>query len=132
MPDRILPALAFVALLTSGCLDLTATEVSGSADASVGGFAVDCQKCIFRSGADQPGCGEPMTACSADSVCSAAFLCTIGKGCFTTGTSAGLVNCGVPCAFEAGITTLNDPGLKTASALFQCIGNTCASACFGQ
>jgi hypothetical protein len=130
MLARTLPVLALIALVTSGCLDLTATEVTGSGDASVGGFAVDCQACIFRSGVDQPGCGDPMIACNADSVCSAAFMCALGKGCFTTGTSADLVTCGVPCAFEAGITTLNDPGLTNAAALFQCIGSTCASSCF--
>ena len=129
MAVRTILIIGVMTAAAAGCLDVTSVEVAPP-DASVAGAAGLCQECMFRENSpEQPGCSESFSACSQNDACLSAYLCSVDKGCYA-GSKTQLISCGMPCASEAGIASLNDPAIAIAAAFFQCMQGPCGPACF--
>jgi hypothetical protein len=49
--------------------------------------------------------------------------------CFEVPSVEGKIQCGVPCAVEAGVASLYDPSLMLALNVVQCGATKCSSPC---
>jgi hypothetical protein len=122
------------------CLDPTPIYVAPfGADASPDGEIVSdaaadvepasaCLHCLESPDHPGPGCLDEITACKANAECQAAFRCMLAHGCLDMGSAGALIQCGLPCAEDAGITG-TDPAVVIAENVFGCVITTCGDAC---
>jgi hypothetical protein len=76
-----------------------------------------------------PGCGTEITACLANSKCAATYACALAAGCFQQATFRDIVQCGIPCAEDAGIMSTNDPAVTLIYNIALCAQCSCNGPC---
>jgi len=157
LPYAIAATSVLVAALVgaAACLDLTpivyeeapkrdasaAPPDGGTVDAAVDGVAdadaevdVDmrppCVRCLTSpDDASVPGCADEIAACVANAECAATYACAVANGCFEQPSFRDIVNCGIPCAEDAGITSSSDPAVTLIEAIATCAQNSCNQPC---
>ncbi len=97
-------------------------------DAQVEAAPSPCVQCLETPDMNGHGCGNEIAACNASPKCARAISCAMADDCFDRGSSAGLIQCGFPCATDAGIT-LTDPAIQLAYNVFTCASSNCGSDC---
>ena len=127
---RALILLCLLALPVAGLRLLSAclyfTPITVERDAQSGG-AGECARCI-----DQPGnCIGIIEQCKkADPRCDPAYTCILRENCFDLINLDDKINCGLPCAQDAGILSSSDPVISTyLVGLIACAQEKCADPC---
>jgi hypothetical protein len=115
------------------------SEAASLPDASFDGDALvvpevvvppTCLGCLhWPNDAMPPGCGNELAACMANSECAATYVCCVANACFQAGSFKGIVNCGVPCAEDAGIVSSNDPAVQLIYNIAVCATCNCDNIC---
>lgn len=156
---RAIAATSVLAAALGGaaaCLDLTpiiyeeapkpnasaAPSEGGTVDAAVDGGVADadaevdvdmrppCIRCITSpDDASMPGCADEISACTGNAECAATYACALANGCFEQPSFRDIVNCGIPCAEDAGITTSSDPAITLIYDIATCAQNNCNQPC---
>jgi hypothetical protein len=118
----IVVALTGVRLIWA-CLDVTPIVVVR--DASIDPDA-SCLLCV-----QQPeNCLDVIADCQGNPRCKPAFECIVRDSCLDLPTLDDKIKCGLPCAQEAGIETIDDPVISThLVALVACGQSKCAVPC---
>ncbi len=132
---------ALLAVAWAGaCMDLTPVEVTpklAETDATVSdAFLTDapedalspCEACLARKGDAAPGCGADLATCVELPECQNMLGCVLERGCLALPFNQ-IVSCGIPCAAEAGITSLDDPALKPLFVFGGCARVQCGDLC---
>lgn len=89
-----------------------------------------CVQCITSpDDAGTPGCADEIAACMADPECAGTYACALVNHCFEQPTFRDIVNCGIPCATEAGITNTNDPAIMLIYNIAVCAQARCNMPC---
>lgn len=114
----------------AGCVDLEPTtdiqEELPEGDA--GGLSGECTACIQGESGNSLDCRDEFEACDANSACKIIAQCSLDRGCFNV-PAAQQINCGIPCGYEAGITSLTDPSIALVSEWTNCVVPPCAEVC---
>jgi hypothetical protein len=122
-------ALSFV-IGAFACLAIKPLRVDGgSTPAPEPDADPTCVACLKAGDEPGPGCKTEYDACQAAAECAQSFTCALADGCFASASLAALGACGLPCVYDSGIASFNDPAFKTAVALFRCLSGPCAVAC---
>jgi hypothetical protein len=93
-----------------------------------------CQRCVEApDDAAGGGCASILTNCNASPKCAGTYQCVLRAGCLTKGVYRDIINCGIPCAEEAGIVTQTDPAIPLVLGVTNCVstgpcGKVCADA----
>ena len=127
MRRALLLLLTLVALVAgfrmlSACLavEQVIVEKDGS------GRSVGCLLCLEKPEA----CSGLIEQCKADPRCKPAFACIEREECFDLLTLDDKINCGLPCAADAGIQSASDPVITTyLVGLVACGQQKCALEC---
>jgi hypothetical protein len=123
--------------------DVVVGETGPMPDASVSDAAVDgdasapevvvpptCLGCLnWADDAAPPGCAAQLAVCMTNPKCAATYACTVANGCFQQPSFRQIVNCGIPCAEEAGIVTGNDPAVQLIYNIAVCAACNCSTVC---
>jgi hypothetical protein len=89
-----------------------------------------CPDCLnWPDDAAPPGCAAEIAECMTNPKCAATYACCVANGCFLTGSFKGIVNCGLPCAEDAGIVTSNDPAVMLIDNIAVCASCNCNTIC---
>jgi len=136
-------ALALAATMSS-CLEVPIIHVepeptdAGDAEASrppVTDASADapnsCYACVKAPSVPGYGCGNEWDACEADPQCAGTMECAIPLGCLALPDQSSIINCGIPCAREAGLD-VSSPSLQLVIALVTCGETTCGPICRGE
>ena len=108
--------------MLSACLSVE--QVIVEKDGS--GRSVGCLLCLERPEA----CSGLIEQCKADLRCKPAFACIEREACFDLLTLDDKINCGLPCAADAGIQSASDPVITTyLVGLVACGQQKCATEC---
>ena len=108
--------------MLSACLSVE--QVIVEKDGS--GRSVGCLLCLEKPEA----CSGLIEECKADPRCKPAFACIEREACFDLLTLDDKINCGLPCAADAGITSAADPVITTyLVGLVACGQQKCATEC---
>jgi hypothetical protein len=140
---RLLGATSMAAVV--GCLDISVIHVepraSDGGDASVSpvdgdvaktdGGPAACEVCIRAPTRPGYGCGNEMAACSVDPQCSGTIECAIKIDCFALNGQGPIIDCGTPCARDAGLDVAS-PSLFLVLAVVTCGQDSCGSICRGE
>jgi hypothetical protein len=131
---RLLLAIALVLALlavvtaatTVGCYDVTPIYVAPKE----AGLIADagCSKCLNKPVPDN-GCADNVAECHADERCAGVLACLEALECLDRPGLDDKLNCGLPCANEAGITTTTDPVITTLLDLVKCAQLHCSIEC---
>lgn len=80
---------------------------------------------------ESPGnCAELIDGCKADPRCVPVYVCMSREQCLDLPTLDDKIQCGLPCAVDAGITSLDDPLVDGyLVALVGCGRDKCAEPC---
>ena len=108
--------------MLSACLSVerVIVEKDGS------GRSVGCLLCLEKPEA----CSGLIEECKADPRCKPAFACIEREACFDLLTLDDKINCGLPCAADAGIQSATDPVIATyLVGLVACGQQKCATEC---
>jgi hypothetical protein len=118
----ILATLVAGLRLLSACLTVEPIIVEKDANARSTG----CLLCI-----KQPeSCAGIIEQCQGDPRCKPAFACIEREACFDLLTLDDKINCGLPCAADAGIQSASDPVIATyLVGLVACAQQKCAVPC---
>jgi hypothetical protein len=124
---RALVVLASLVAVLAGvktfgaCLDETPILVDTDA------FDPDssCLVCL-----EQPdACADLIASCQADPVCSPTYVCMLARSCLDLRTIDDKTKCGLVCAQEAGVDTLEDPVTAYLVGLVSCGRQRCPAPC---
>ena len=108
--------------MLSACLSVE--QVIVEKDGS--GRSVGCLLCLEKPEA----CSGLIEQCKADPRCKPAFACIEREACFDLLTLDDKINCGLPCAADAGIQSAADPVITTyLVGLVACGQQKCATEC---
>ncbi len=141
-PFTIRLLMATSTMGVAGCLDMPIIHVErpsgdagdaappSDADATTDG-ADACEACLRAPSQAGYGCGDEMAACTTDRVCSETIECAIAKGCFHLNGQGAIVDCGTPCAREAGLD-LASPSVTLIFAVIGCAQDKCGAICRGE
>jgi hypothetical protein len=89
-----------------------------------------CLGCLnWPDDAAPPGCAAELAVCMTNPKCAATYSCCVASGCFATGSFRGIVNCGIPCAEDAGIVSSNDPAVQLIDNIATCATCNCNVIC---
>ena len=129
-----LSAIAFAGVLVfssgTGCIDTTPIYVeavdTGARAADGGTPCLDCIKQPTRPG---PGCTDELKVCINDPRCNVLYECVLGLECLEAPSVPEKIRCGLPCALEAGVTSLYDPSLTLVLNVVQCGATKCSVPC---
>lgn len=89
-----------------------------------------CVGCLSApEDAAPPGCSSALSACLANSKCAATYTCAVASGCFQQPTFRDIVNCGIPCAEDAGIVSSSDPAVQLIYNIAVCASCNCNAIC---
>jgi hypothetical protein len=108
------------------CLDVTPIVLEKEASATPTDFP--CLRCLQRPD-DGGGCSDEIAICQNDPRCNAAYACIVAKACLDLPTIDDKIQCGLPCAQEAGVTSLTDPVVGEVQAVVLCGEQGCADPC---
>ncbi len=76
-----------------------------------------------------PGCGTELALCLANTECAATYACAVAAGCFQQPSFRAIVQCGIPCAEDAGIMSTNDPAVTLIYNIAVCAQCSCNGPC---
>lgn len=76
-----------------------------------------------------PGCATEIAACKKNSECAATYSCAVASGCFQQPSFRDIVNCGIPCAEDAGIVSQTDPAVQLIYDIAVCASCNCNAIC---
>lgn len=79
--------------------------------------------------AGPPGCGSELALCLANTECAATYACAVATGCFQQPSFRAIVQCGIPCAEEAGIMSTSDPAVTLIYNIACCATIRCVGTC---
>ncbi len=144
-PSTIRLLTAACMTLVIGCLDMRIIHVEKPAsdagdagppsDAALDATTPDgpavCETCLRAPSQATYGCGDEMAACATDPVCAGTIECAIAKGCFQLNGQGPIIDCGTPCAREAGLD-INSPGAALIFAMVTCGQEKCGPICRGE
>jgi hypothetical protein len=118
----ILASLVAGLRLVSACLTVERIIVEKDANARSTG----CHICLDQA----ENCAGIIEQCEGDPRCKPAFACIRREACFDLLTLDDKINCGLPCAADAGITSASDPVVATyLVGLVACAQQKCAAPC---
>lgn len=129
---RRLAAFGFVTWLagSAACLDLEpTTDVEQQLPQGDGGMLSDeCLACTKGEASQSLDCAGAYQACADNAACAYIYDCSLERGCFTLpGTEQ--INCSIPCGFEAGLTSLDDPAIELVAGWSYCVIPACSEVC---
>jgi len=108
--------------LLSACLSVEPVIVEKDANARGTG----CLLCLEKP----ETCSGLIEECQGDPRCKPAFACIEREACFELLTLDDKINCGLPCAADAGIQSAADPVIATyLVGLVACAQQKCAAPC---
>ncbi|MCA9627320.1 MAG: hypothetical protein KC766_06630 [Myxococcales bacterium] len=112
------------------CLDLEPTTgVEQQLPQGDGGALSDeCLACTRGDSALALDCAEAYGRCAENEACSSIIDCSLERSCFNLSGSE-QINCSIPCGFEAGLTSLDDPAIQLVAAWSGCIIPACSEVC---
>jgi hypothetical protein len=132
-----------IAAVAVGCLDVPIIHVGPRAndagDAEAGGprpsdASIDapspCEVCMRAKSRPGYGCGDQLDACTPDPQCSGTIECSIASGCFMLPNQSSIIDCGTPCARDAGLD-VSSPSLQLVLAVVMCAQDVCGPICRG-
>ncbi|HEX8794884.1 MAG TPA: hypothetical protein VF765_28250 [Polyangiaceae bacterium] len=79
--------------------------------------------------ASPPGCASEIAACNANTKCAATYVCAVADNCFKQPSFRDIVNCGIPCAEDAGIVSSSDPAVQLIYNIAVCASCNCNAIC---
>jgi hypothetical protein len=133
--------MLLAATMAFGCLDVPIIHVereASDADASrpmVSDASIDapdaCDVCMRAMSQPGYGCGNEFDACLVDAQCSGTILCALARGCIKLPDQSSIINCGIPCAMDAGLD-VSSPSLQLVIAVVMCGATTCGPICRGE
>lgn len=116
-------ALALAFRVLSACLAIVPVIVEKDVAVPADG---SCLTCLERP----ETCSGLIEACNADVRCKPAYACIVREACFDLPTLDDKINCGLPCAQDAGIQSAADPVISTYLVGFvACAQEKCAVDC---
>jgi hypothetical protein len=115
-------AFGFVAVRLGGaCLDVTPIFVDDDAfDPDAG-----CLLCLQQPSA----CADIISSCEGDLLCKPTYACMVALGCLDLRTIDDKIKCGLACAQDAGITSVDDPTTAYLINLVACGRQRCTEPC---
>jgi hypothetical protein len=134
--------LATTTLLWLGCLDVPIIHVepqpsdAGDAEASSppSDVSIDapnpCTTCMRAKSRPGYGCGDALDACALEPQCAGTIECGIAIGCFMLPDQEAIVDCGTPCARDAGLD-ITAPAAQLVLAVVTCAQESCGPICRG-
>jgi hypothetical protein len=134
--------LLATAAMWLGCLDVPIVHVEphpsdgGDAEASTPppDVSIDapnlCATCLRAKSRPGYGCSDALDACSPDPQCSGTIECSIANGCFMLPDQPSIIDCGIPCARDAGLD-VSSPSLQLVLAVVTCAQDVCGPICRG-
>jgi hypothetical protein len=136
-------ATSFAALFTTfagvtivACLDVPLIHVDEPeagppiADASTDGSR-PCESCLRASSNPGPGCAQQFDACFNEPTCRATMECAIALGCPELQEPGKVIDCGNPCAVEAGLNPTTG-AINILIDLLGCATTICGPICRGE
>jgi hypothetical protein len=106
----------------SACLEVEPIVVEKDSTRGSGG----CLACLELP----ESCSGIIEECQADPRCKPAFQCIEREACFELLTLDDKINCGLPCAADAGIQAASDPVVSVyLVGLVACAQQKCAAPC---
>jgi hypothetical protein len=125
----------------AGCMDLRVIHVdepvsdAGSLDVEHDPDAAadappPCEVCVRAPADPGPGCGDKFATCVADRGCGATMECALRKGCAELGDRGAIIDCGAPCAAEAGLDP-NGSSINLILDVITCSQTICGAICRG-
>jgi hypothetical protein len=103
-----------------------AAALDGDGDGALG-----CYQCIEAPDDPGPGCGTEYAACAAQPKCDAILKCVFATGCFYLASTKDFINCAIPCAADAGVTSTDDPIVLLGLNVAYCADRVCRPYCGG-
>ena len=100
----------------------------GGADGDVDA-PLTCRECIEAPNAPGPGCGTEVAACLASTKCTEIYACLFELNCWAIAVRRDFIVCGLPCAIEAGVASVDDPEVKLAISIAECAIANCGTFC---
>jgi hypothetical protein len=133
--------IVFMAMTTlaGACLDVPIVQIDEPSDGGDGGLReVDvttdgqrpCEACLQAPPDPGPGCGPFFEVCFADQACRDTMTCAIATGCLELPDQGQVIDCGRPCAFQAGLDPTK-PSIDYVIDLATCGTTTCGTICRG-
>ena len=106
----------------SGCLDVTPIVVEHDAKGTDG----SCLLCLQ----EPQNCRGLIEQCEGDPRCGPVYACMVQEACLDMLTLNDKIQCGLPCAQDAGIVSTTDPVISTyLVGLVACGQERCAAPC---
>lgn len=124
--------------------DAFAPDAEPTPDASMSDAALDgdafvvpevvvpptCIGCVTHpDDAATPGCATEIATCKANAECAATYACAVANDCFQQPSFRDIINCGIPCAEDAGIVSSNDHAVCLIYNIAVCASCNCSSIC---
>ena len=89
-----------------------------------------CIRCVQSpDDAAVPGCASEIAACQQNTECAATYVCALANDCLNQPSFRDIINCGLPCAEEAGIMSENDPAVTLIYDFATCAQANCDVPC---
>jgi hypothetical protein len=109
--------------LAAGCLEFSPIVVERETVVDSGRACLTCVK-------GDAGCAQNVETCLAKPRCAPIFACIETNDCFERLTIGDKIQCGLPCAVDAGITNVDDPIVQVdLVAMITCAQTSCAAVC---
>jgi len=90
-----------------------------------------CNVCMHAKSRPGYGCGDEVVACWADASCAGTIECAFYSGCLRQPDQSSVINCGIPCAKDAGLD-VSSPSLQLVIAVVTCGVISCGPICRGE
>jgi hypothetical protein len=107
------------------------SSLEADSDVTVDAGPRPCEVCLRAPDLPGYGCGNELAACSADAQCSGTIECAIAQQCFELSGQGAIIDCGTPCARDAGLDVTGPSGLLVL-AVVTCAQDACGPTCRGE
>jgi hypothetical protein len=74
-------------------------------------------------------CADLIVSCEADAICNPTYTCMLARSCLDLRTIDDKIKCGLACAQEAGVHSLEDPTTAYLVNFVSCGRQKCAGSC---
>jgi hypothetical protein len=116
-----LVAVGFGLKAFGACLDETPILVD------IDAFDPDSSCLACLQGPD--ACADLIVSCEADSICNPTYACMVARSCLDLRTVDDKIKCGLVCAQEAGVHSLQDPETAYLVSFVSCGRQRCPAPC---
>lgn len=124
-------------LVVAACVDVTpihvekrAPEAAPPPPVDAGEDAPDANRAPPCLGCLEDRCSALTDTCKEDPRCAPAYTCIVHRSCFDLPTLQDKIECGLPCAVEAGISAIEDPVVQVHLAgMIACAQEKCVVEC---